>query len=146
MHEIRVIIDVKTHVTRAGNPDDRWDGDDLSHEWRVVGYTTNLSRWGENAHVRRVDGPVYVVIVDYDTGDSFSHDEHKTCFIDAFTDINVARELAERITKAGATTIEYVNDAGKTVSCYCGTWHGYFERLNRVDVIAALPCESYRIE
>jgi hypothetical protein len=139
MQEIRVIINRSSEITREGSGD--YDNDDLHWDWSVEGYTTDLTEWGENAHVRDVSGSIYAVVVSYDDGDSFHRETNRHCFVDAFSDESLAEALAKKINLEGrdGSPIQYINDDGKSVITACGTWSGYFENFNCVSVEHVLP-------
>lgn len=78
---------------------------------------------------------VFVVVVDYSTGDTFGNDDGM--FVAAGVELTRERaeELAEAVRKAndsGAWDVEYDGWA-----YYCGSWTGYFECVNSIDVYEA---------
>ena len=83
---------------------------------------------------------IYVVYVLYSSGDSFGHSSGNLVYIWAFTDPKKAYELSDLILTDYAKQPDFSFDKngneftfyGQTI--YCGTWKGYFERLQEVEV------------
>lgn len=111
----------------------------------AVYYTDEPTHYSEHFHVLSKEGPVYVVVVNYDTGDSFSQTPNQCCLVDAFSDYELAKALVNAIHEnyleskdkyRDIRRVTYTNDFGEQQVCYTGTWTGYFERMNYVEVAA----------
>ncbi|TFH04403.1 MAG: hypothetical protein E4H14_14830 [Candidatus Thorarchaeota archaeon] len=102
----------------------------------------------------------YLVHVNYNTGDSFGHDDGKVCYVEMFKSKELAKQLVDAISENAQTpsylppgkkrykeqpmTITYERDDGQKVDCYTGTWRGYFERVNYVEMEAVRTEQHYR--
>jgi hypothetical protein len=121
MHEIAINLSDRTY--KIYNKDD-------SHNYNT-----------ENAHVKEVGNAIYAVIVNYDTGDSFSQTRDQECFVDAFTSHEAADALAKLIVsqdREKTALISYINDEGNETSTSTYTWTGYFETFNFVEVVSVM--------
>lgn len=100
----------------------------------------------------------YLVYVNYDTGDSFGYDTGQICYVDLFKSKEKAKALVDAIhenyeserwptkkqSKPQPTQLDYVRDDGSVVTCYTGTWRGYFERMNYVEMEVVRTEQRYR--
>jgi hypothetical protein len=77
---------------------------------------------------------VYVVYINYNTGDSFGRAYGKISIIHCTVSEESAYALAEKIKENPETyTIEFVDDFGRNISLY-NEASGYFERINNIHV------------
>lgn len=90
--------------------------------------------WGESLvkdmpGVERGD-TVHVVVVVYQSGDTFGLDGGHTKVLDAFTDVDEAGELAKATREHGKSDFNF-NHNGRS---YYAPWAGYFEHIESVEV------------
>lgn len=149
---VRVLADQHTSVTEAADPKDEWSADSTASEVYIKG----IEVLSENEYFDLVvpfdvmpNKEYYLVFVNYDTGDSFSHHSGQICYLDLFQSKELAHDLAKKIqenakepydystAKKGQrlpNSVAYKWDNGQEVDCYAATWKGYFERFNHVSV------------
>lgn len=149
---VRIHADAHTVITRHADPDEKWDNDSTDTTTNVQG----IEFVGEKDYFDLVvpfapqNGETYyLVYVNYDTGDSFGTYGGQICYLDLFKSKELADKLAKKIeedtkvpfefslgkkAKKEPNTVKYFWDNGKQVSCYTGSWKGYFERFNYVAV------------
>lgn len=117
-----------THVTRDGDPDDRWDGDDTSTDWSFgeVSLSHDNSYWREsfetNFDVKPGD-PIVLVVAVWSTGDSF----HRA-------DGEYAEVFGAFKTREEATAYAAKLRGNEDIDVY-RPWLGYFESLDEVEVL-----------
>lgn len=146
MHTVHLTFSTSDRSTGGYDPTDSWSRDSTASTWSIEGYTVDKPDYSyntESANVASVDGNIFAVVVDYDTGNSFGRDTGQYCFIDAFSDEKKAHALADAIAKDankdycynGGNNVTYINDAGETVIAATYTWKGYFEHFNYCRVV-----------
>lgn len=100
----------------------------------------------------------YLVYVNYDTGDSFGYDRGKVCYVELFQSKDLAKALVDVIyenaekersylkprQKELPLQITYRHDDGSEQTCYTGTWRGYFETMNYVEMEVVRTDQRYR--
>lgn len=146
MPMIDILHDRYTYITRERNPDDEWDNDDTAADWTIRGIRV-VDRGGDFEVPFEIEkGKTYfLVMADYDTGDSFGRYCNYLEFIDLFQTAEAAeaalKALGKPLTgKPGQSdweykySREYVRDNGETVKVYI-PWEGYFESLNDLYII-----------
>jgi hypothetical protein len=113
---------------------DRWGK--TQHKWWIEGYYSKDRGIGELVFVNNEDrdAPIFVVIVDYNTADSYTSDCGKYSVIDAFSTREKAEALVEIMETSDSEPFSYVNDFGETIKVGWSPWVGYFETINHTSV------------
>lgn len=129
-----------TEVTRAADPNERWDGDGPEHSFSIDGwYRTDNGPY-------RIDPekPVYAVYVIYSTSDSF----HREDGVGEVMMVNQNLEMAEKNvgilnTVTGFSVNLYLDDGSTFKQSVPFT--GYFERLQdvRYEQVTAVSKPAY---
>lgn len=139
-----------TEVTRAGDPEDRWDADDLNTSWSIGSTITETEDKYPDIVVPfqlEFGKTYYLVYVIHNTADSFHYHEGYGCeFVEIFKDQQKAKKLVEQITQHNkdynenrkdlgdhAYTLFYDDENGNKKELYCN-WNGYFESIHTCDV------------
>lgn len=138
-------IEVKDYGHREEN---RGSGGDYDYDWseyhdyhyRGIRATENSYDVGlfpgENGPRRGDD--VFVVYVEYDSGDSFGNERGVRTHLWAFTNKDRARKLCAMILRDADERPKYDFDDGKItfegVSINANEWKGYFERFCNCDI------------
>lgn len=137
---IRIIHDCYTHVTREGDPNDRWDRDSTEQSHTIRGFeVVEEDRWGDFKVPFEIDPAkeYYLLAVYYDTGDSFGTDGNRIDMIDLYDDIELAMESKRRILENNKNeegySVTILNPLGKEYMI-SASWKGYFENLNDVEI------------
>ena len=115
-----------SYVTEKADPDDSWDRDNTATEFSPT--VLRLGDKGRNWRVEvfDVDYPVqvgdnlFLVVVRYDTGDTFGHNENEFCFIGVY---KTKKEL-EKVNKS-------IKDGSHEKSYI---WTGYFENYRDTEI------------
>lgn len=127
------------------------DGDESDEPYNYRGTTTasldeiraSIGDWkGDWHHAREtvpanfdpkelVRGPIYVVLVHFDTGDTFGSDG-RIYSVAAFETDEKASELCRLIEKNEEVN-GYDEIVFENVSIYPGPWKGYFEHINYIE-------------
>lgn len=77
---------------------------------------------------------LYLIVVEYSTGDSFGYDENaRLAVIAAFSSMEQAEKIAKELKNANDKDYDFKASNGEA---YYRPWVGYFERLNEMHVIA----------
>lgn len=132
---IKVLDVVNVEVTRPWNGEE-WSGEDTQESHYIQGIKI-VDGWGDLdiPFCPKPDETYYLVVVNYDTGDSFSRHEGKICFVDLFRDAKKAKDLVFKINSSkDICSIEYEHDDGTILKCSTGNWTGYFEKVNSVHI------------
>ena len=156
---VRVVDDVHQHVTRHGDPDDRWDRDSTASDHHIRGIEVTDGYFDLTVPFEVKEGhQYYLVYVIYDTGDSFGRDDGQITFLDLFESREKAEALADAVSadyrgqssffgKGGKNVshqVKYVREDGTECTCYTGTWKGYFENYCGVSVEQVSVVYNYR--
>lgn len=146
--------DCDTSVTREGDPNDRWDGDDLYHEHTIKGYRiVTKAQIGDFTLTEKPEGPWYLVYVLFSTGDSFHCEENCINLVSFVKNKEDAEEIKRGIEedyKHYVKTHQHdykplkilLPKTNRVIDIYTGTWKGYFERFNLVDIECLTPYEK----
>lgn len=130
-------LDVRDYGRRdEEHGEDRWDyswSEDHAYSYNGAYIVKDPDRWGDVALFPGEAEPktgdvLLLVIVDYDSGDSFGREYGRQMVLWAFTDLERAGRLARLIesnSKEKETTGKFDG-----VDIYTGDWKGYFERYN----------------
>lgn len=98
--KIEVEADIHGYVTRHGDREDRWDRDDTAQDVSITGIKIVDEKGYGDLEVNYVVDPnkeYYLVLVNYDTGDSFGRDEGQVCYVDLFESKEKAQALVDAI-------------------------------------------------
>lgn len=79
------------------------------------------------------DQDYYLVYARYMTGDSFGSDERHE-FVDLFTTIAAAQQCVRDLGHVVDYSTRYTRDDGTIIDTHI-PWHGYFERLESIEVV-----------
>lgn len=140
--KITIVDDVHTGTTREPD-DDGWDRGNSVEYHNITGFYVSEENMSFDLSIPftpKKDTPYYLVYIDYNTGDSFGHDEGLVRFVELFQSEEKAEELERKIdkdyreNKEKFTTIEYLLDDGKEARFYTGDYKGYFDSLNSVNI------------
>lgn len=134
---LRVEVDTRVWQTRQPDFDDRWD------HGSTAGCVSSVDVWysdddadpipyrAESFDVDARPGDVvYVVVVDYESGDTFGRSGGKYTILDVFTDAKEAIGLVDAAAAVPKSTFQFTYN-GKD---YYADWVGYFEALQEVRV------------
>lgn len=100
MGYIKIKNDSYCQVTREGDPNNRWDGDDTYCGHNIRGIYEVAPDTYYNLQVGFDLDPeevYYLLYVIYDTGNSFHQEEGRISFVEVYKDKNVAYENERRI-------------------------------------------------
>lgn len=137
---IRISVETQTWETRAADPSDEWDAGDEGG--RVVdvhalylpnGTPDDITYRSEDFPAIAKPGQyIFVVVVDYESGNTFGRAGGYYQVLDIFGSIDEASELAmaaERVSRNDMSFQFSFKD-----QTYYVSWTGYFEALNEVKV------------
>jgi len=135
-YAINIVDNDYVVVTRHADPDERWDGDDLSMDHSIEGFNL-VEGYGdlEVGFEPDFDKTYFLLYGIYSTGDSFHHEEGRIEFVDLYEDREVAWENYRRLEKSNEYTVTLKHESGKEYGFYV-PWRGYFENLSSLDVLA----------
>lgn len=131
MEDNLISIDIATttytEVTRAADPNEQWDGDDLDHSFSIDGWY----RTDDGPYRIDPEKPVYAVYVIYSTGDSFHHESG----VGEVMMVNQNLEMAEKnvgiLNTVTGSSVDLYLDDGSTFK-QSVPFTGYFESLQDV--------------
>lgn len=140
---------IRTHseeVTRPRDPNDEWDNDDISHDHDIQGFSVVGEKEGWDFVLNEnPEGDWQLVCAFYSTGDSF-HNENNclslVSFVKHMEDAEAILAAIEKDYKAYYEKQDWKHEplkahlpiANKEEEIYTGTWKGYFERLQSVEI------------
>lgn len=79
------------------------------------------------------DGDIlYLVVVQYSTGDSFGNESGLVEFVDTFRTLEKARACLKAVKNSNDTTLVYIMDNGAEYRSSYTSWSGYFDSLEDV--------------
>jgi len=148
---IRIIDETYHEITREADPDERWDGDDSYTSHSIRGYKVVGKKDYYDVALKNdpVEGqPLWLLFVNYDTGNSFQREEGEIEFVDVFSHSIIAVENQRRIQEylkdqtKDHYTMELRLDTGEKYSYSATAFIGYFESVNDVEVIEICPTED----
>jgi len=143
MNEKSVWVRVKSYTT-----EDYWDGEAYG-DWRVTkeysGASVHLTRDGEIGYrldevevpfEPKADQVVWVVVVEYSTGNTFGHESGATHVVGVYDDGVVASIVKGKIEDDYKNNYRGSNEikVEGQPDIYTYTWKGYFESLENVHV------------
>lgn len=137
MNTIHVAVDYteEVEVTRQGDPDDRWDADDLHSSVTVNGLRVvpDDSTW-EFVLVPPIANPYYLVSVKYSTGDSFHHESGLRAFVSLVSSMKDAKLIKKAIEQNDNDVygFDVTLSNGTKHHVDAGQWYGYFESMDGV--------------
>lgn len=138
---VEVRVSVETWVSREPDPEDRWDqGDEhgtvTGVEVRYIpGNEAKETFLGSQFNVDAQPGDVvFVVLADYESGNTFGRSGGQYQLLDVFTDVKDAYALAKAAQDVEHGDFNLIH-AGKE---YYVSWTGYFESLQAIRVMTAL--------
>ena len=140
------IVRTETYdVTREGDPDDRWDGDDISHSHEIEGFELVGEKQGwDFILTEKPTGNWYLVCAFYSTGDSFHREDNCLSLVSFVKNMDDAKAIIGAIEKDYKAYDQdnhrfkpvkvHLPVANRDEEIYTGTWKGYFERLNYAEI------------
>lgn len=140
--KIKVINNSFTEVTRAADPNERWDADDTDTFNSIEGIKIVTN---EKCHYDldtefdvKAGREYYLVYAEYTTGDSFGSASGLIDFIQLYRTLAKAKVCIATLTaKPIDDTCQYsadiVTESGKVLT-YGKPWIGYFESLDNLDI------------
>lgn len=142
---IKVIKEVNYYTIQEPDPNDSWDRGESGENHYIRGIQIVSEK---DYHDLVVNFPIqknetyFLVLVNYNTGNSFGRTNGKVEFIDLFKTEGKARQLAEKIAEDQRHkndqdynhSFSYSREDGTTAQCGTYTWTGYFERFNYSEV------------
>lgn len=159
VYPINIISKKSTYVTREATRD-KWDRDDTSSDWDVLGIR-QVSEEEGNAELYAkfpigINKTYWLVYAVYSTGDSFGRDENGSLEeIEIYEDETMAWDCAREIRKHAdmysafertysrpkmkkpkdfdSYTVKVIGGDGKEIEVHT-PWNGYFESLSYVEV------------
>jgi len=136
IYVVDIVDNGYTEVTRHADPDERWDGDDLSTDHSIEGFNLRKESYGdlEVGFEPDFDKTYFLLYGIYSTGDSFHHEEGRIEFVDLYEDGEVAWENYRRLEASNEYTVTLKHETGKEYGFYV-PWRGYFESLTSLDVL-----------
>lgn len=156
MTKIAYDFDCYSHSTGGYDPEDSWSRDSTSTTWSAptsCKIVTDTARYGseydEVPDTVKPGDTIYMVWVQWSSGDSFGQDDGANHEVIGFYQ---TAELAEQARKAvddecrtgysfeqgGNRVLVPLFDGSGTREQYTGSWKGYFESLDHVDVQAMI--------
>jgi len=140
---ISIDIATTTHttVTRAADPNERWDGDDLDHSFSIDGWY----RTDDGPYRIDPEKPVYAVYVIYSTGDSFHREDGVGEVMMVNQNLEMAEKNVEILNTVTGFSVDLYLDDGSTFK-QSVPFAGYFERLQDVmyEQVTAVSKPKYR--
>lgn len=158
MDDVKKIVidfDSDTYSTGGYDPEDEWSRDSTSTTWTAPSYC-KIIKGDERHYVSdtelvpasvQVGDTIFMVWVQYSTGDSFGYDSgYSHEIIGLYKDSKLANQAAEAIREDNRDKPDYsFNDGGNQVMVptfdgtserpqRTGGWKGYFEGLDFVEV------------
>ncbi len=134
---IKIDAHYSEHVTREAVPGDEWDADDTDETCVIEGaHVVPEQNTFDFVHVGPIKDPMYLVVVRYQTGDSFSTHTGRTAFaalVSNKTDADTVRQAIRDKSIADRSEKFRVRlQNGKKVDIYPSQWTGYFESVESV--------------
>lgn len=150
MTKIYYNFDSYSYVTRHSDPDEQWDADDTATTWTAPDsiYLRSPRDYSDTDDLPWEVSPgdvVFMVWVQYSTGNSFGHDDGAYSeVIGWYQNAEDAYKCRDIIDADSGTKYEYGMDGNKvevpmfngqgTRPVYTGSWKGYFESLDHVSI------------
>ena len=143
---VHIITNHYEQVTRERDPNDEWDGDDISHEYNIEGFEVVNEKAGWDFVLNEnPTGNWYLVCAYFSTGDTFHHEEGCLSLVSFVKNIEDAKAIVGAIEKDykdyqekedwnHKPLVVHLPVANKDEQIYTGTWKGYFERLSYAEV------------
>lgn len=140
---------VRNNVEARGDSSNEMYGD-----WRVsnesynyeVALTKDYLASQETAPFDVEEGDiVYLVIVSYDTGNSFGRETNKHVLVDIFKTEGKAYDVSRKISQKPICknfSFSYHNENGELVKIYT-PWVGYFEKFRYAEVIGVIVQKEF---
>lgn len=146
---LKIRYDLEAQVTRAADPNDEWDRDDYQYILHSIdGYTCVPENryFTVTADIVPDENTIFhLVLGRYATGDSFHHESGLVHFVGAYSKKEDAMTVAKAIEDRGSDyngdyspesmTIQVPLSNGTVEPIYVGTWMGYFECLESVEIV-----------
>jgi hypothetical protein len=139
----------RTYVTTGADPDDSWSRDSTETDYAGVASVRSVPRNGKENSWRsgRFELPghkpgdvVFIIVVQYGTGDTFGSDGGQTEIIDVFSDAREARAVIDWLEGKGNTgpISEFSAKCPVNGKEYEIPWTGYFEWLQGIHLEAEI--------
>lgn len=141
MNHVYVEDMVHCWVTEEGDPDDSWSRDSTNecHDIRGIRLRSWLNACDSvpTAVEPERGRDYYLLVVYYDTGDSFGRDEGKVEFFELYESRELADENARRLNEGaqkGESSVTLKSPSGEEYQQSTLCWTGYFETYNGAEV------------
>jgi len=143
MTNISIVTDYEKRITRRADRNDAYDRDDTATDHTIMGFEVvgDDSYKDFSVSFNPVpDRDYYLLMVIYDTGDSFGRDAGQLSLIDLYENQEMAADAAKAI-RAHANNDDYdfnlklIAENGVERSLYT-PWKGYFESIQSIEVRA----------
>lgn len=133
---VEVVFDREERITRARDPDDKWDNDCTEADISVHGIKVVDEENYRHMAVpfKVVSGQTYYLLwADYNTGDSFGSYGNQVEFVDLFQTYEAAEIAKQELLSSKKYSTKYTRDDGTRIDFYI-PWEGYFESLNELNI------------
>lgn len=147
MTKFKIDYDEERHVTRERNPDDEWDNDDSvsSYYFKSAKIIKGDNTYYDVAIPENISpgADIFVLVANYETGDSFCRYTAKPEFIGAFKTYDEAYDVEKQIRAYEKKKEKHHDEAwpcfGEVIihgqKCKLSfPWAGYFEHLNSFEI------------
>lgn len=140
--QIKVHHTTQTETTREADPNEPWASDDLSHTHSFDGYNVypvnEKKYWDFIFKTAPKKSDLYLVYVLHSAGNSFHYEEGCCCFVGLYSNledaIKVRVAIKQNADKNESMQIPIKLSDGSIENIYTGTWNGYFERFESVNI------------
>jgi len=134
--ETKIDVEYFRHEYYVSEPDPEssWDNGSTAADWGILGIKF-ADRYSEiTVDFEVLKGKTYyLVVVDYNSGDSFGSYDNCLEFVDLFETLEAAENAAEEVRTPEGYSYHYTRNNGRRISVSC-PWVGYFESLNDITV------------
>jgi len=143
---VKIIRTHSENVTRDRDPNDEWDNDDISHEHDIQGFEVVDEKSGWDFVLNeKPSGDWHLICAFHSSGDSFHCEDNcllLVSFVKHMEDAEIILAAIEKDYKAYQEKQEWKHEplkvhlpvANREEQIYTGTWKGYFERLQSVEI------------
>lgn len=144
---IKILKDEDSEVTREGKGE--WSGDDIAWSIIIRGFMLSEEQYDYDFIMPAPDKEeYYLVYARYSTGSSFHHETGKVCLVSLMEHFDDAKAIVDAIDNDVKTENRQplkvkLPVLGKVEDVYTGTWKGYFESLESVEIETVRKVRAY---